>query len=90
MRRHKYPSEAKLRQILAAEGPLAAAAAECGGTLIVQPTLTIKRVGRGCGSPTPAIGTSSMIPCGSFCTDLTEVRKEYLCYYCEKENTICG
>lgn len=82
--RHKYPSAAYLKKLLNTEGSLSAAAAEAGGKLIQVPMLKVRRVGRGCGSPTPVSGTSGKAPCGCFVTDLQGVRSEHLCYYCEE------
>lgn len=81
-RRHYYPSRSRVWDLSKKEGPLAAVAAEAGGTLVVVPQLSAKPVGRGCGTNTPVVGTSGKAPCGCFVTDLCGNREEHLCAYC--------
>lgn len=81
--RHRDKTPRQLARILEQEGLMAAAAAECGGTLVTA-RLSAPTVGRGCGSPTPVVGTSGSAPCGAFVTDLGGRRREHLCPHCDK------
>ena len=82
--KHKDKTTKQLSDILAKGGSLAAACAEASGTLLVVGIPKLKMVGRGCGSPTPVVGTSGKAPCGCFITQLSGKRDEHLCYYCEQ------
>jgi len=78
--RDKTPRQ--LERIAREQGPLAAAVAWSGGTRVTA-RLRADFVGRGCGSPTPVVGTSGHAPCGSFITNLREERREHLCPHCK-------